>query len=199
MGKIEDALKKFLRSFPPNKMIFDEGEMSTELYILRMGKVAIIKGGKQVAEISEKGSYIGEMSSLLGEPRSARMETRTSCQFYVVPGAIIPKLVSGDPGTAMKFLAGLANRLKATTDELASVRTVAELAKDEKKDTEEDYNDLVYLLRRAAEHTGSPIVKAIAEYGEAKRPVPEAVKTDFDKSLMRDILVKFIDRKYDGK
>jgi CRP-like cAMP-binding protein len=194
-----DVLRKFLKKFPPNATIFEEGDTSTELYILRAGSVAIIKGGKEVAQISERGAYIGEMSPILGDPRSATMTTRTSCQFYVIPGDVLPKMIASAPGLAMKLLAAIAVRLKTTTEDLATTRSTTEITKEKIDEVIDDYNDLAILLRQVAKYIGSPLLKAISEYSEAKRDVPEAIKTNYDRALMRDILLDFIDGIYDGR
>jgi len=63
----------------PNQVLFSEGETSREMYILMSGKVEILKNNRRIAVVEGEGSYLGELSTLLGVPRTATAKTMSQC------------------------------------------------------------------------------------------------------------------------
>ncbi|MEW6486394.1 MAG: cyclic nucleotide-binding domain-containing protein [Thermodesulfobacteriota bacterium] len=110
------ALKN--ESFPAGTALFSQGEESRELFVLLEGSVRVEAGGKEVAVIDEPGAYLGEISSLLGIPRTATVVTREDSKFLVVPPEHIPSLFGHTPTLALTIARGLAQRLVATTRHL---------------------------------------------------------------------------------
>lgn len=102
-------------SFPAGAVLFSEGEESRELYVLLEGSVQVEAAGKEVAVIGDPGAYLGEISSLLGVPRTATVVTREDSKFLVVPPEHIPSLFGHTPTLALTIARGLAQRLVATT------------------------------------------------------------------------------------
>jgi len=106
-----EKLREMQVRFHPNKELFCEGELSREMYILLAGKVEILKDNKRIAIIDQKGSYLGELSTLLGVPRTATIRTITSCDFIVVEGEKVGDFFSGSPALGLKLAGILADRL----------------------------------------------------------------------------------------
>jgi CRP-like cAMP-binding protein len=98
-------------SFPPNQVLFHEGSTSTEMYILLAGKVEILKNNKRIAFVEENGSYLGELSTLLGVPRTATVRTLSPCECVVVSGDKVQDFFNGSPALALKLARILADRL----------------------------------------------------------------------------------------
>lgn len=63
------------KTYHKNDLIFSEGEVGASFYVIRAGKVRILKIGSanklKIVEILEKGSIFGEMAILEQAPRSA--------------------------------------------------------------------------------------------------------------------------------
>lgn len=63
------------RKFAPNQVIFREGEMGNEMYVVLEGRVMISKyipgAGEEALAFLERGGYFGEMALIDNEPRSA--------------------------------------------------------------------------------------------------------------------------------
>jgi len=60
------SLSRYVTTFKAGETLFLEGDDTQDIYFLVSGKVAILKGKKIIAEISDEGSVFGEMSFLLG-------------------------------------------------------------------------------------------------------------------------------------
>lgn len=59
--------------FTKKQIIVREGELGDKFYLIKSGKVNVIKNGKFVRQMEEGGAF-GELSLLINEPRSATIE-----------------------------------------------------------------------------------------------------------------------------
>lgn len=151
-------LKKFEKTFPAKTVIFKEGNEGTELYIMVKGSVSVLKGIKKVAEIKDKGTYFGEMSPLLGAPRSATIVTNEPSTFMIIPAKVLQAMIN-DMGWKLANL--LAQRVADTTQKLVA-------AQDEKNDQDmrarNDYQKLCKVIDCVAAQSKLPQVKSLAQY-----------------------------------
>ncbi len=103
------------RVFGPGTVLFEEGDASRDLYVLLSGAVSVTRAGWEVAEIAEPGAYFGEMSSLLGEPRSATVTALSEVRVLVVPPERLEDFFGTTPQLALRMARELARRLADTT------------------------------------------------------------------------------------
>ena len=59
------------RRFEDGEVIFEEGEASNYLYYITSGKLGIYSGGRPLSTLTPNDLFLGEMSFLLGDRRSA--------------------------------------------------------------------------------------------------------------------------------
>jgi CRP-like cAMP-binding protein len=104
-------LKEMQVSIPANHTLFKEGDTSREMYILMAGKVEILKNTKRIAIVEGEGSYLGELSTLLGVPRTATVQTMSQCIFIVVGGDRVNDFFDASPVLGLKLAKILADRL----------------------------------------------------------------------------------------
>ena len=69
--------------FEEGETIVKEGEMGDKFYLIKKGKVNVLKNNKIIREM-EKGNCFGELSLLINEPRSATIQTATKVTTYVL-------------------------------------------------------------------------------------------------------------------
>lgn len=72
------------REFAPGEMLLPENGKSDTLFILKEGRVEILKEGFQIATENRPGSIFGEISVLLNSNHMASVRTLEPSQFYVV-------------------------------------------------------------------------------------------------------------------
>ena len=106
-----EKLRALQVRFLPNQVLFSEGDTSSEMYILLSGKVEILKEDKRIAIVEGEGSYLGELSTLLGIPRSATVKTMTACSFIVVDDTKVMDFFGSSPALGLKLARMLADRL----------------------------------------------------------------------------------------
>jgi CRP-like cAMP-binding protein len=134
------------RSYGHGELICQEGESSSEMFVIQSGSVRIFKarpalalGGRsapgpgrssQPPEIElallHKGDFFGEMSLLEGLPRDASAQAQGSAEVLVItPGALLVRL-RRDPTFAFELLRRLSSRVRTL-----NARLIAALAEQD--------------------------------------------------------------------
>ena len=111
----ERTVRSLLIEFPPGETILSEGEEYPEMYFIRSGSVAVEKNGTQVAEIGE-GRFLGEMSFLLGRPRSATVHAIGKVELIRISHDNFNVLTREFPNIVENMLREMASRLDSTTE-----------------------------------------------------------------------------------
>lgn len=158
MGISAAQLKKLEKTFDSKTVIFKEGGEGTALYIMVRGSVSVLIGVKKVAEISDPGSYFGEMSPLLGKPRTATIVTNEVSTFMIIPAQVLGQLVNE---MGIKLAKVLAGRVDQTTQNFIKIQ-------DEKNDLEmrcrNDYQKLAKVISCVYQQSKLPQVKSLVDY-----------------------------------
>ncbi|MFZ9886344.1 MAG: Stp1/IreP family PP2C-type Ser/Thr phosphatase [Myxococcota bacterium] len=113
--------------------ILREGDSGEELYIVLAGKVAVSKGGTEIAEL-HAGVHFGEMALVDQSPRSATVTAREATRLLVVQRRSFYTLIRKEPVLAVKllwsFVQVLSRRLRDTNDQLSGARSALDSTKD---------------------------------------------------------------------
>jgi CRP/FNR family transcriptional regulator, cyclic AMP receptor protein len=115
-----------VQRFEDGEVVVREGEESREMFIIRTGRVEIVKemGGHEVRLATlERGSFFGEMSLLEGLPRSATARSLGITELVILrPGSLLVQ-IRRDPTFAFELLQQMSRRVRELNDRL--VLTVA--------------------------------------------------------------------------
>ena len=103
------------RLYSAGSTIVEEGDCDLDMFILNEGKLGVFKAGELIAEIEEGGVFFGEMSEILGEPRTATVKALDDCLVTVYDGGL-DRIIRDFPSIAKKLIETLAERLKHTSD-----------------------------------------------------------------------------------
>jgi CRP-like cAMP-binding protein len=113
-GGFEDYLAKI----PAGELIFAEGDIGTEMFVIQSGSVDILKkvkdGEKHLATL-EKGDFFGEMSILEDVPRTAIARAKTDCELVKINQATFDEMLRHNGEIAVRMLRKLSRRLRETT------------------------------------------------------------------------------------
>jgi len=105
------------RHFKQGRLIFIEGETSTEMYIIKSGKVRILKQeGDTVKELAilGSGSVIGELALLDHQPRTATAQVIEDVTAVVIDENLFKKTLASIPSWMKSIIFELVNRLRNT-------------------------------------------------------------------------------------
>jgi CRP-like cAMP-binding protein len=102
-------------SFPEGVRVVERGQTDVGLHVIVEGEVGVVFEDVELA-VLPRGSFFGEISSLLGEPAVADIITRSSLRCLVIPSGEVDDFLLTHPRVTLQMLKTEARRLK-TTDE----------------------------------------------------------------------------------
>ncbi|MCP4694113.1 MAG: Crp/Fnr family transcriptional regulator [Desulfobacterales bacterium] len=104
------------RSFPKKAILFNEGDATDSLYIIRSGRVkaSIVddKGKEVILSMFGPGDYFGEIALIDGKERSAAIMTREPVTVLIISRKNFRNLLSSNPDLSLGLLKGLVGRLR---------------------------------------------------------------------------------------
>lgn len=120
-GGGKHPFERYLESHPMGEIIFSEGDIGTEMYIIQSGTVELLKsigGETRVLATLEKGDFFGEMSVLEDAPRNASARAKTDVEVVRVNGALFDTMLKNNTEIAIRMMRKLSRRLREVTTQL---------------------------------------------------------------------------------
>lgn len=118
-----------VQTFTDGEIIFNEGDSSSEMFVVRSGHVQISKrvGGRAIQlAVLDRGEFFGEMSLLEGLPRSATARAVGAVSLLVLrPGSLLVQ-IRRDPTFAFELLQQLSGRIRDLDEKLVFKLATAE-------------------------------------------------------------------------
>jgi aquaporin Z len=103
--------------------VMREGEPGPEAYVVERGALDVQRAGAGIGDVPlarlGRGDWVGEMSLLLDEPRSATVVAATDAQLRRVTRHDLGHVLAADPERTGELLRQLARRVKATNERVA--------------------------------------------------------------------------------
>ncbi|HNX78039.1 MAG TPA: methyl-accepting chemotaxis protein [Candidatus Rifleibacterium sp.] len=110
------------QNIPPKNVVFKEGDKGDALYIVKSGKVNILKrnnsGVDSVLVSLGKGAVIGDMAIIDEQPRSASVATIQETTFFIITKDDFRNLLADVPDISFQILKLTTERLRATNQHL---------------------------------------------------------------------------------
>lgn len=117
-GGASSGFEDYIARLTAGSVIFAEGEVGTEMYVIQSGSVEIFKKVKEVDKhIStlEKGDFFGEMSILEEVPRTATARAKTDVELVRINQTTFDEMLRHNGEIAVRMLRKLSRRLRETT------------------------------------------------------------------------------------
>ena len=105
-------------TYQVGETVLAAGTTSGRLLVLKTGAVEVTKDGMQIAEVSEPGAVLGELSMLLDQPHTADVRALEVTEFHVADAASL----TYEPANVLYVTVLLARRLDATNQALSEVK-----------------------------------------------------------------------------
>ncbi len=106
------------QTIPPKNTVFKEGDKGDALYIVKSGKVNVLKrnssGADSVLVSLGKGAVIGDMAIIDDQPRSASIATIQETTFLILTKDDFRNLLADVPEISFQILKMTTERLRAT-------------------------------------------------------------------------------------
>jgi CRP-like cAMP-binding protein len=111
------------RRFGGGEVVFREGDESDTCYVVRTGQARAIRAHSDGRSITlanfGPGDIFGELAMFDNERRSATVETLVPTDVIAILGGDMRRLMREHPEIAVRLIAALAQRLRATNERLA--------------------------------------------------------------------------------
>jgi len=110
--------------FKAGQVVFKDGEIGTEMYIVHTGKVELTK---RIGDVDhnlatlEKGDFFGEMAVLENLPRTATARAIEDSELIAINGSTFDKMIKSNIEIAVRMLRKFSVRLRAANQELENL------------------------------------------------------------------------------
>ena len=99
-------------SLPAGRVLFNQGDSASELFIVVEGKVRVDRNGANIATRGP-GEFFGEMALVSEGTRMATATCETDCRFFVLGHREFHSLMDEFPTMKMRVLETLAERVRS--------------------------------------------------------------------------------------
>lgn len=99
--------------FKDGELLCKQGDQSFDTFLLLSGVVEILYDGRVVAEESREGTFIGEIATLTGEPRTADVRAKGTVWTCIFNAAELERFVMCNPAIAIRLIRTMASRLSS--------------------------------------------------------------------------------------
>jgi CRP-like cAMP-binding protein len=120
--KEKNPFARFLTRYNKGQVLFREGDVGEEMFIVQSGRVAIKKkvrdGSEATLAVLEKGDFFGEMALLERLPRSASAEVIEDGDLIKIDNEVFGDMIKANPEIAIRMLRKYSIRLRETTRQI---------------------------------------------------------------------------------
>ena len=116
--------ERFGREFPAGHVLFRDGEVGLEMFIIQSGRVRIsktVRGLEKTLVVLGPGAFFGEMSILNNKPRSATATVEENAKLLVIDPKTFEAMVRGNAEIAVRLIKTLAQRLQESDDQIENL------------------------------------------------------------------------------
>jgi pSer/pThr/pTyr-binding forkhead associated (FHA) protein len=114
-GGGKNPYEKYLVNHAMGDIVFSEGDIGTEMYIIQQGTIELLKtmgGETRVLATLDKGDFFGEMSVLEDVPRSASARAKTDVELVRINGATFDAMLRSNTEIAIRMMRKLSRRVR---------------------------------------------------------------------------------------
>ncbi len=109
---------RFIRSFEPGEVIFEEDSAGHEMFYILSGSVRILKKNHLLKEMGT-GDYFGEMAMLIQVPRTAAaVAAARNTRLVVISQSNFDTIIRENPKIVLSILHEMAKRLRMLNEQL---------------------------------------------------------------------------------
>lgn len=124
LSKVSQVTKE--RFCPKGTVLFKEGDSGDAFYLLKEGKVEVLKKDGDAEKViktlshTDKDSFFGEMALVGGAPRNATLRTATDSTVMVIAKGDFDMMLRLNSFIALRIMTALSSRFRAAAPETAA-------------------------------------------------------------------------------
>ncbi|MCL2192748.1 MAG: YihY/virulence factor BrkB family protein [Treponema sp.] len=117
----DGRLEKYHRFYPKGEIILSKGDEGNDVFFLMEGEVEVLIPSEtsdsiNTATILKPGVFLGEMSYLLSESRSATIMARTDVSALALPAHLFGTILDSDVNLDRSIIENLSRRIKKSNE-----------------------------------------------------------------------------------
>jgi len=124
MTTAQEIFERYGRSYPAGSVIFNEGDIGEEMYIIQSGQVKISKKtnkGEKTLVILSEGDFFGEMAVIDREPRSAAAIAIADTKCIVLNQEVFESTMQSNIHIVKKILRNMSSRLREANRQIENL------------------------------------------------------------------------------
>jgi CRP/FNR family transcriptional regulator, cyclic AMP receptor protein len=125
MSSEQEVFEKYGRLYNPNDVVFREGDVGAEMYIIQSGKIMITKqlksGEEKTLAVLGPGDSFGEMAIIDKDVRSANAIAIESSRLIALDEELFEAHIQTNPKIVKKILKILSSRLRDANQQIADL------------------------------------------------------------------------------
>ena len=125
MSSEQEVFEKYGRLYNSNDVVFREGDVGAEMYIIQSGKIMITKqlksGEEKTLAVLGPGDSFGEMAIIDKDVRSANAVAMESSRLIVLDEDLFEAHIQTNPKIVKKILKILSSRLRDANQQIAAL------------------------------------------------------------------------------
>jgi CRP-like cAMP-binding protein len=124
MGAEETLFQRFGKEFPKGTVLFQEGELGKDMFVVQAGRISIskkVRDVEKVLAILGPGEFFGEMAIISNKPRNATAEVTEDAKLLVIDPKTFEAMIRGNSEIAVRMIKKLAERLSEADAQIESL------------------------------------------------------------------------------
>jgi CRP-like cAMP-binding protein len=116
-----ELYERFGKVFPAGTVLFRQGEMGNEMFVIQSGEVEIsrtMRGREAALAVLPAGEFFGEMALINNRPRSATATVKREARLLVIDGMTFEAMLRGRTEIAVRIIRTLARRLEQADQQI---------------------------------------------------------------------------------
>ena len=110
------ASKLHKESYPKGAYVFKEGDVGDTMYLVESGQVSVTHADSdEIIASMGPGSFVGEISLLLAQPRTASLRVAIDAELWVLSREEFEALLNTRPSIGLEMMREMGQRLADTT------------------------------------------------------------------------------------
>ena len=95
---------RYFAKFEDGEFLCHEGDTCYEAFVLLKGRVRVFRGERQLEVDQREGTFLGELSTLIGTPRGASVQAEGTVWTCVFNAAELERLLAAHPAVAIRLV-----------------------------------------------------------------------------------------------
>lgn len=163
----KSSVHHVIKDYPAGHRLIREGQLGPGLFILMSGTLEVLRGDVHITDIKQKGSFISEISAILGCRCTATVKTKTPAKLMLIEH--VTPYLEANPKSAILVAQTLAARIMDMNDKFVDLQKQFNEWSG-LHDTELDMATMLSILRKSVDEVRNIVTRKPPVAEEHEKP-----------------------------